>query len=178
MVSEMNAVMSLSTASIGAAIGAELVRTGELVRLSKEVIRPYYQDKAKWAVRQLCGLLDGIDFHIHKPEGAFFLWLWLPGLKITDAELYRRLKKRGVLIVPGHYFFPGLEDDWEHKQQCIRISYAQDVDKVEAGLKIIAEEIKSRLQAALELLFFCTKTGNQAFFVKISRAISSPALLA
>ena len=141
MVSEMNAVMSLSTASIGAAIGTELVRTGELVRLSKEVIRPYYQDKAKWALRQLCELLDGIDFHIHKPEGAFFLWLWLPELKITDAELYRRLKKRGVLIVPGHYFFPGLEDDWEHKQQCIRISYAQDIDKVTAGLKIIADEI-------------------------------------
>jgi len=142
MVSEMNAVMSLSTASIGAAIGTELVRTGELVRLSKEVIRPYYQDKAKWAVAKICGLLDGIGFHIHKPEGAFFLWLWLPGLKITDAELYRRLKKRGVLIVPGHYFFPGLEDNWEHKQQCIRISYAQDVDKVEAGLKIIVEEIR------------------------------------
>jgi valine--pyruvate aminotransferase len=141
MVSEMNAVMSLSTASIGAAIGTELVRTGELIRLCKDVIRPYYQDKAKWAVRQLCELLDGIDFHIHKPEGAFFLWLWLPELKITDAELYRRLKKRGVLIVPGHYFFPGLEDDWEHKQQCIRISYAQDIDKVAAGLKIIADEI-------------------------------------
>jgi valine--pyruvate aminotransferase len=142
MVSEMNAVMSLSTASLGAVIAAELVRTGELIRLCKDVIRPYYQDKAQWAVRQLCGLLQEIDFHIHKPEGAFFLWLWLPGLKITDAELYRRLKRRGVLIVPGHYFFPGLDDDWEHKQQCIRISYAQDVDKVEAGLKIIAEEIR------------------------------------
>ena len=65
----------------------------------------------------------------------------LAALKVTDAELYRRLKKRGVLIVPGHYFFPGLEDDWEHKQQCIRISYAQDIDKVAAGLKIIADEI-------------------------------------
>jgi valine--pyruvate aminotransferase len=142
MVSEMNAVMSLSTASLGAVIATELVRTGELVRLSREVIRPYYQNKAKWAVQQLRGLLDGIDFHIHKPEGAFFLWLWLPGLKITDAELYRRLKKRGVLIVPGHYFFPGLDDEWEHKQQCIRISYAQDIEKVETGLKIIAEEIR------------------------------------
>ena len=90
---------------------------------------------------------EKIDFHIHKPEGAFFLWLWLPGLKITDAELYGRLKKRGVLIVPGHYFFPGFDDDWEHKQQCIRISYAQDVDKVTAGLKIIAEEIKLACKA-------------------------------
>jgi len=142
MISEMNGVMSLCTAGIGAAIGTELVRTGELARLSKEIIKPYYQDKSKWAVAKICGLLEGIDFHIHKPEGAFFLWLWMPGLKVTDAELYRRLKKRGVLVVPGHYFFPGLDDEWEHKQQCIRISYAPDKDKVEAGLKIIAEEIK------------------------------------
>ena len=93
------------------------------------------------AVSELCGLLDGVNFHIHKPEGAFFLWLWLPGLKISDVELYQRLKKRDVLIVPGHYFFPGLKDDWEHKHQCVRISYAQDIEKVRTGLKIIAEEI-------------------------------------
>jgi valine--pyruvate aminotransferase len=142
IVSEMNAVMSLGTGSFGAMIATELVRNGEITRLSKEVIRPYYQEKAKWAIERIYELLDGVDFHIHKPEGAFFLWLWLPGLTITDAELYRRLKSRGVLIVPGHYFFPGLVDDWEHKQQCIRVSYAQDTDKVTAGLKIIAEEIK------------------------------------
>jgi valine--pyruvate aminotransferase len=141
MVSEMNAVMSLGTAGLGATIATELVKSGEIIRLSKEVIKPYYQAKAEKAVKYLSDLLDGIEFHIHKPEGAFFLWLWLPKLKITDAELYRRLKKRGVLIVPGHYFFPGLEEDWEHKQQCIRISYAQDEEKVRTGLKIIAEEI-------------------------------------
>lgn len=142
LVSEANAVISLSMPGLGAAIAIELIRTGEIIRLSRKVIKPYYQEKAKMAVDELCGLLDGIDFHIHKPEGAFFLWVWLPVLKISDVELYQRLKKRGVLIVPGHYFFPGLDDDWEHKHQCIRISYAQDIDKVLAGLKIIAEEIK------------------------------------
>jgi valine--pyruvate aminotransferase len=142
LIREMNAVMSLGSPSFGAAIATELVRSGEIIKLSRDVIRPYYQDKAGQATEELCGLLDGVDFHIHKPEGAFFLWLWLPGLKIIDAELYKRLKKRGVLIVPGHYFFPGLKDDWPHKNQCIRISYAQDIDKVRAGLKIIADEIK------------------------------------
>jgi valine--pyruvate aminotransferase len=146
MVSEMNAVMSLGTGSIGAAIGTELVQSGELIRLSKEVIKPYYEKKAKTALEQLYELLDGVDFHIHKPEGAFFLWLWLPGLKITGVELYRRLKKRGVVIVPGHYFFPGLEEDWEHKQQCVRISYAREDSVVRTGLKIIAEEIKLAVQ--------------------------------
>ena len=153
MVSEMNAVMSLSTASLGAAIGDRACanrRTGSAKQRSDKTL---LSGQGKMGgCQQLCGLLDGIDFHIHKPEGAFFLWLWLPGLKITDAELYRRLKKRGVLIVPGHYFFPGLEDDWEHKQQCIRISYAQDIEKVEAGLKIIADEIKLACKPRIKLL--------------------------
>jgi valine--pyruvate aminotransferase len=143
MVCEANAVMSLSTPGLGASIATELVRTGEIIRLSREVIKPYYQAKAEIAVNELCELLDGINFYIHKPEGAFFLWVWLPELAISDVELYRQLKKQGVLIVPGHYFFPGLDDDWEHKHQCIRISYAQDIDKVRAGLKVIAREIKS-----------------------------------
>jgi valine--pyruvate aminotransferase len=161
LVSEANAVMSLSTPGLGACIATELVRTGEIIRLSRDVIKPYYQEKAEMAVSEICGLLDDVDFHIHKPEGAFFLWLWLPELMISDVELYQRLKKRGVLIVPGHYFFPGLKNDCppsaapmvrprpqlcgeagEHKHQCIRISYAQDIDKVRAGLKIIAGEIK------------------------------------
>jgi len=92
--------------------------------------------------------LDGIDFHIHKPEGMFFLWLWLRGLPITDEELYQRLKKRGVLVVPGHYFFPGLKAEWEHKHECIRVNYSQDKDIVTAGLKIIADEVKRAYDGA------------------------------
>jgi len=86
--------------------------------------------------------LDGTDFRVHKPEGAFFLWLWFPGLPITNEELYQRLKKRGVLVVPGHYFFPGLKEDWPHKNECIRVNYSQDDQTFAAGMKIIAEEVK------------------------------------
>jgi valine--pyruvate aminotransferase len=142
MVSQVNAVMSLAPGSIGAAIATNLVRSGEIIRLSRGVIRPFYEKKADLAVNQLLQELDGIDFHIHKPEGTFFLWLWLRGLPITDHELYERLKKRGVLVVPGHYFFPGLKGEWEHKHECIRINYAQDEEIVVAGLKIIADEVK------------------------------------
>jgi len=142
MVSRVNANMNLAPGSMGAAIATHLVRSGEIIRLSRDVIRPFYEKKAGEAVEQLVEGLEGIDFHIHKPEGAFFLWLWLRGLPITDHELYERLKKRGVLIVPGHYFFPGLKEDWVHKQECIRINYAQDKEIVSAGLKIIADEVR------------------------------------
>jgi len=142
MVSQVNAVMSLAPGSMGAAIATDMVRSGEIIRLSRDIIKPFYEKKAAEAVKQLCNELDGIDFHIHKPEGAFFLWLWLRGLPITDEELYQRLKQRGVLIVPGHYFFPGLKAKWKHKDECIRINYAEDKEIVSAGLKIIADEVK------------------------------------
>jgi len=142
MVSQVNAVMSLAPGGIGAAIAFNLVHNGEIIRLSQDIIKPFYQKKAAEAVEQLSEQLDSIDFHIHKPEGAFFLWLWLRGLPISDAELYQRLKKRGVLVVPGHYFFPGLKQKWRHRQECIRINYAQDKETVSKGLAIIADEVK------------------------------------
>ncbi|UCG55750.1 MAG: valine--pyruvate transaminase [Phycisphaerales bacterium] len=142
MVSQVNAVMSLAPGSMGAAVVTDLVRSGQILRLSREVIRPFYQAKASQAVELLMRELAGVDFHIHKPEGAFFLWLWLPGLPITCAELYERLKKRGVIVVPGHFFFPGLKEQWRHRDECIRVSYAQDEAVVTKGLKIIAEQVK------------------------------------
>ena len=51
-----------------------------------------------------------------KPEGAIFLWLWFKDLPITTEQLYQRLKARGVLMVPGHNFFPGLDKPWPHTQ--------------------------------------------------------------
>jgi valine--pyruvate aminotransferase len=148
MVSRVNAVISLAPGSIGAAIATNLVRSGDILRLSRDVIKPFYQTKAAEAVEQLCNELKGIDFHIHKPEGTFFLWLWFPGLPITNAELYERLKKRGVLVVPGHYFFPGLKQRWKHKNECIRVNYSPDKETVTKGIKIIADEVKRAYDVA------------------------------
>jgi len=148
MVSQVNAVMSLAPGSMGTAIATDLVRSGQIITLSRDVIRPFYQKKAAKAVERLLEELNGIDFHIHKPEGAFFLWLWFPELPITNEELYQRLKSRGVLVVPGHYFFPGLAGDWRHKNECIRVNYAPDEQIVTAGVKIIADEVKRAYRAA------------------------------
>ena len=142
MISRMNAVMSLAPGSMGAAIATDLVRTGEIINLSRNIITPYYQQKARAALELVYKELDGTDFHVHKPEGAFFLWLWFPNLPITNSELYQRLKARGVLIVPGHYFFPGIKEKWQHKNECIRVNYSQNAKTVADGIKIIADEVK------------------------------------
>ena len=142
MISKMNAVMSLAPGSVGAALTLDLVRSGDIMTLSRDVIKPFYEKKAHAALEMASKALQEVDFHVHKPEGVFFLWLWFPGLPITCMELYQRLKERGVLVVPGHYFYPGLKEKWKHKDECIRVNYSQDQEIFAAGMKIIADEVK------------------------------------
>ena len=63
-------------------------------------------------------------------------------MPITSAELYERLKKRGVLVVPGEYFFFGLDEDWDHRHQCIRMTFSMSSDTVRAGIQTLADEIR------------------------------------
>tara|TARA_B100001093_G_scaffold70105_2_gene60597 strand:- start:140 stop:1429 length:1290 start_codon:yes stop_codon:yes gene_type:complete len=145
VVSRMTSVFSLAPGSMGPALALDLVKSGEITRVSREIIRPFYEFKANRAVAQLLsGIGSEIPMRIHKPEGALFLWLWFENLPISSRELYTRLKKRGVLVVSGHYFFPGMEKDfWLHKEQCIRVTYAQDDKVVEKGLSVLVDEIQS-----------------------------------
>ncbi len=137
------AIFCLSPGRLGPALGTELIAGGGLPALVRDVIRPHYAGRAARAVDRLRAGLGDYPVRIHKPEGAFFLWLWMPGLPITNAALYGRLKQRDVIVVSGHYFFPGLEDDdWPHKRECIRISYADDWERTERGLDVIAEEVR------------------------------------
>lgn len=141
LLARLNAVMSLAPGGLGAALATSLVTDGRILSLAKQVIRPYYQRKVEIAWQILSDQLSDLDFAIHSPEGAFFLWVWFRGLKISSMELYQRLKHRGVVIVPGEYFFPGLDEPWAHQQQCIRISIAASEAQVEKGLAIIADEV-------------------------------------
>ena len=139
----MNAVINLSTANLGPMIANDLLRSGEMQRLSQSEIKPFYQKKLKHALRVIRREFDDINYYIHTPEGAIFLWLWLPDLSISTDMLYEQLKSRGVLVISGSYFFPGLEGGWEHKHQCLRITYSMDEDTVEKGIKLIADEIRT-----------------------------------
>ncbi|TKE92882.1 valine--pyruvate transaminase [Vibrio kanaloae] len=138
----MNGIISLAPSSVGPAIANHMIEKGDLLRLSSEVIKPFYKEKSLRAVELLQDAIDDPRFRIHKPEGAIFLWLWFDELPITTMELYNRLKARGVLIVPGEYFFIGQEDEWDHAHQCLRMNYVQDDEAMQKGIAIIAEEVK------------------------------------
>ena len=61
-----------------------------------------------------------------------------------ELEIYERLKAKNLLIVPGHYFFPGIDDpQWRHSQECIRLNYSQSEELVRRGIAILADEINA-----------------------------------
>jgi len=139
--SAVNAIMSLANGTIGQVLTEEMVRSGEILTVSRDMVQPYYKDKAHLAIGWIRQYFDDkVDYRLHVNEGSLFLWIWFKSLRITTKELYEILKKRGVLVVPGEYFFFGLDEPWEHQTQCLRLSYAQSGPDVERGLRIIAEE--------------------------------------
>ena len=140
----MSAIAGLSNPNIGQQITLPLIQSGEILRLSRDVIRPFYQDKCKLARQAAMDAFgDDVEWFMHRSEGALFLWFWFPGLPITSQELYERLKKREVLVIPGQHFFYGHSDAaWQHQDECIRVSYAMDESIVRSGLVIIAEEVR------------------------------------
>ncbi len=140
--SGINAILNLSTGGFGSMMAMDIVKSGEIITLSNEVIRPFYQQKLNNALETVKKEFKDIDCFVHEPEGAMFMWLWFKGLPISSFELYERLKKRKVVVVSGHYFFPGIKEDWQHSRECLRITYSQDEGKVRQGLKIIAEEVR------------------------------------
>ncbi|MBC3618435.1 valine--pyruvate transaminase [Vibrio metschnikovii] len=144
----MNGIISLAPGSVGPAIAQHMIERGDLLRLSDEVIRPFYQQKSQTAVKLLQQAIPDPRFRIHKPEGAIFLWLWFDELPISTMALYQRLKARGVLVVPGEYFFIGQQEDWSHAHQCLRMNYVQDDQEMQKGIQVIAEEVAKAYQQA------------------------------
>lgn len=149
-ISSANAVINLATSSFGAMLASELIASGEIIRIGAEVIRPFYQRKMELALAAIEANFTGFPYRVHMPEGAFFLWLWFPALPITSRELYQRLKHRGVVVVAGDYFFPGLEPGWRHVHECLRITYSQDEADVRRGIELIAQEVRAVYRACAD----------------------------
>ncbi|MEE3411756.1 MAG: valine--pyruvate transaminase, partial [Treponema sp.] len=116
----------------------------------QKYVRPFYQKKSVETQKAIHKLFAGTNYYVHKSEGSIFQWLLMPSLKITTMKFYSELKKRGVIVVPGEYFFFGAAPDKSlppveehpHYSKCLRLNYAGDQKETEGGLKIIAELYK------------------------------------
>ena len=138
-----NAVTQLANGSLGQAMLLPLVESGEILRLARDVVRPYYEKKSLQAQRWIREAFDDtLDYLVHESEGALFLWLWFRNLPISSMELYERLRQRGVLVVSGHYFGYGGAEIAAHCQECIRLNFAMDDQTVQSGIGILADEIR------------------------------------
>lgn len=147
--SRANTVLSLAPGNLGPMLLTQLLKEEALQRLAQQEIRPFYESRAQKAQAACQAHLGDLPCRVHKPEGAIFLWLWFEGLPISSQELYERLKARGVLVVPGEHFFMGVEThDWPHAKECIRVTYSQAPEQVEAGIKVIAEEVRALFESA------------------------------
>ena len=130
----------------GQAIAAKAIASGKLVDLAVNVIRPHYRRKIEVLENTLDAAMPDIPWYLHQGEGAIFAWLWLKDLPITDWEFYQELKQVGVIAVPGSTFFPGLREDWQHKQQCLRISLTATETEIAEAMKRLAKVAKKVYQ--------------------------------
>jgi valine--pyruvate aminotransferase len=140
---QLTATVQLAVGSVGPLLVGDLIRSREILQLSREQIMPYYRDKAQACAQWLHAALRGLPYRIHQPEGAIFLWLWLPECPIPSETLYDELKRAGVLVMSGHHFFPGLAGQWAHRNECLRISFAMDESVVRDGVAIIGRTVRS-----------------------------------
>lgn len=143
-ISSLNAVVNLAPTRLGGAVAAPLLNDGRLKKLADDVIQPFYRKQAELAVSLLKKELGMYPMKIHQPEGAIFLWVWFEGLPIGSLELYERLKEKGTLIIPGEYFFVGLDiQDYPHAHECIRMSIAQPEETLIKGIETIGETVRT-----------------------------------
>jgi len=135
--SRINSIMILAPNSVGPVLMTRLIKDKELLPLCNNVIKPYYKKKSEMAVALFNEIFADLPVYLHKLEGSFFMWLWFKDMGITSEALYEKLKEEKVYIIPGHSFFIGIDDEWAHKHQCVRINYAKDEATLRAGLEAI-----------------------------------------
>ena len=145
--SHANTVINLASGNLGPALTSDLFDQGVIVRVCQQYVQPFYKTRSQQVISFLDSLLSDLPCRVHLSEGAIFLWLWFEGLPISSQELYERLKRRGVLVVSGHHFFAGIDRQWPHQYECIRLSYVQDLATIKEGITLIAEEARLAYQA-------------------------------
>jgi len=137
-----NTLVSLANGNLGPHLCRNMLADGRLMALCKNAIKPFYRLRLSQLLKLLDTALAGLPYRIHEPEGAIFVWIWFEDLPISSRELYEKLKQQGLLVLAGEYFFPGLQENWQHTHECLRLSYAQPLDRLEAGVTLLAKVVK------------------------------------
>ncbi|GIX43561.1 MAG: valine--pyruvate transaminase [Leptospiraceae bacterium] len=145
LIGKIQAIQSLSPSRIAPYVFKNTFRTMEFYEQCKKHIKNFYLTKRNMIITQLKEQLTPDLIQIHQSEGAFFLWLIFPKLKISSFELYEKLKQRGLIVVPGNYYYPGyiIKNSSSYDgEKSIRISFSQPDEVLSKGIKILISTIK------------------------------------
>lgn len=110
-------------------------------QIQRETMVLYYHEKLKVMEEELAKLIP-LGFEWDSPQGGLSIWCKLPK-GINDMQLYKRLRKRNILIFPGKLFYPEGSDGNSH----MRLSFSNVcTEDIKTGIKIIKEEIEQMLK--------------------------------
>jgi len=141
-ISEISSILNLAPGNVGSIFIEDWLENDLISEYSNNIIKPYYLQKSQYALEHLDQHLQSkIEYQIHESQGALFLWLHFPNHRYTSRQIYEKLKARGVFVISGDNFFPGLDDHFSHRNQCIRLTYSRNNEEVIRGIKILAEEL-------------------------------------
>ncbi|MCW7494368.1 valine--pyruvate transaminase [Leptospira sp. 2 VSF19] len=145
ILSSYAAVGNLAVGNLGVYMMEFLFQKNILPELAKNVLRPFYEKKLELATSIFESEFKkyGVEYEIHDPMGGFFLWIRFPNLSISNHQLYHLCKDKRLFIVSGHYFFPGLNSDFSHTKECIRLTYCRKEEELARGAHILAEIVAS-----------------------------------
>lgn len=130
--------LCIHSSRYGQAIAAHAIESGQLSQVAETIIRPYYFARLQTLEIALQTFMpDEVPWYLHRVEGSIFGWIWFQDCPVTDWEIYQQLKDAGVIVVPGRPFFPGLQEPWDHTEQCLRISLTGSDADIRAGVEIL-----------------------------------------
>ena len=146
-IERLNSIFHLSCGGLGPALALESMRSGQLLQKCQAVLQPHYLANRNLAIEMLRKGLSSHGLRIHESGGAFFFFLWFDA-PISTTRLYQKLKEAGVIVVPGKYYFPGLDEPFDHRDRCIRLSFSQDRENIEKGIAILIDIARQEIEAA------------------------------
>lgn len=133
--------MCITMQAFSQLLAARALETHKLQQQLKNTIHSYYQDRLRRLKNLFQEYMDEkVSYYLHPVDGGIFQWVWFKDLPITDQELYERLKLRNIHVMPGNIFFFDLKDkNWSHKNECLRITLNEPDDRIDKGIKTLAE---------------------------------------
>jgi 2-aminoadipate transaminase len=129
----------LHTDQLAQAAMAEFIRRGHLARHIVKM-RKVYRSRLEALEAALEGYMPEETLWT-KPEGGMCLWLTLPA-GFDAAEFLIHARERGVLFIPGRYFYVQ-----QPQPNTLRLGFsAIDEKHIEQGVQILADTLKQELR--------------------------------